>query len=57
MNLEDAEVGKVYKVNASDCCVSTIFTSRLVEKINDDTLIFENGAKVTGHGVDLEEIK
>ena len=59
---EDLEVGKTYKVDATDCCVSTTFTLRLVEIKYDeydswdpddedfprsiDKLIFEHGVVV-----------
>lgn len=67
---EDLEVGKTYKVDATDCCVSAKFTSRRKKKkiiVGDsddpeipgyvDGLIFENGVTVDGHGVEYIEVE
>lgn len=66
------EVGKTYEVNATDCCVSTRFTLKLVEIERDapseafpedagsvNKLIFEHGVVVGWpfHGTTFTEVE
>lgn len=64
MTLVDATEGTRYKVSFSDCCVGGSFEAVLVSKnyIPDppepvpflDSVTFDNGVTISGHGVSLE---
>jgi len=64
--MEDAEVGKRYRVDWDDCCVQGSFEAVLEAKnyVPDppepepflESLTFGNGVTISGHGVGLEEV-
>jgi hypothetical protein len=66
IDMEDAEVGKRYRVDWDDCCVQGSFEAVLEAKnyVPDppepepflESLTFGNGVTISGHGVGLEEV-
>jgi hypothetical protein len=64
--MEDAEVGKRYRVDWDDCCVEGSFEAVLEAKnyVPDppepepflESATFGNGVTISGHGVGLEEV-
>jgi hypothetical protein len=64
--MEDAVVGRLYRVEWDDCCAKGSFKSVLAVKqhIPDppeptpflDGLLFANGVTISGHGVQLTEL-
>jgi len=60
-----AEIGKTYRVQATDCCVNVHFTARLISVIYDADDVkleypeyaFHNGVIIHGIQVELIEVQ
>jgi hypothetical protein len=61
VNMEDAVIGRTYRVEWDDCCAEGSFEAVLAVKHYDphrhlDGVTFDNGVTISGHGVMLVEV-